>query len=101
MLGAGAALMAVSMFPLVKYATGIPACVYPGTSVPLSIFFAPVAIVFSAFTVPAGFVAGERIRKVSGVGVPGSRFRLTGNTVSPLTLIICLALVTLFRVMVS
>jgi len=101
LLGAGAALIAVLMFPLVKYATGIPACLYPGTSVPLSIFFAPVAIVLSAFTVPAGFVAGERIRKVSYAGIPVSRFRLAGNIVSPLTFIICLALVTLFRMIVS
>ncbi len=99
LLGAGAALIAVSMFPLVRYATGIPACVYPGTTVPLSVFFAPVAIVFSAFTVPLGFVAGEWIRKISGTGVPASRFRLTGNLVPPLALIICLGLVTLFRVM--
>jgi len=100
-LGAGSALIAVSMFPLVKYATGIPACVYPGTAVPLSIFLAPLAILFSAFTVPVGFVAGERIKKVSEMGNPGSLFRLTGNIASPLTFFICLALVTLFRLMVT
>jgi hypothetical protein len=100
-LGAGAALIAVAMFPLVRYATGIPACVYPGTAVPLSIFFAPVAILFSAFTVPVGFVAGERIRKVSEMGARGYGLKLTGNIVSPLTLVICIALVTLFRWMVT
>ncbi len=41
LLGGGAALIAVAMFPLVKFATGIPACVYSSTAVPLSIFFAP------------------------------------------------------------
>ena len=62
LLGGGAALIAVAMFPLVKYATGIPACVYPNSLVPLSILFAPVAIAFSAFTVPIGFLAGKKIR---------------------------------------
>ena len=101
LLGAGSALIAVAMFPLVKYATGIPACVYPVTAVPLSIFFAPVAILFSAFTVPIGFLAGERIKRISTKEIPGSVFRLTGNIASPLTLVLCLALVFLFRLIVT
>ena len=100
-LGAGSALIAVGMFPLVKYATGIPACVYAGTAVPLSIFFAPLAILFSAFTVPVGFAAGERIRKISEMGTMRSVFRLTGNFASPLTLVLCLVLVFLFRLIVA
>jgi hypothetical protein len=101
LLGAGSALIAVAMFPLVKYATGIPACVYPATAVPLSIFFAPLAILFSAFTVPIGFVAGEGIKKISTKEIPGSVFRLTGSLASPLTLVLCLALVFLFRLIVT
>jgi hypothetical protein len=101
LLGAGSALIAVAMFPLVKYATGIPACVYPATAVPLSIFFAPIAILLSAFTVPIGFVAGERIRRISTKEIPGSVFRLTGSLASPLTLVLCLALVFLFRLIVT
>ncbi len=101
LLGGGAALIAVAMFPLVKFATGIPACVYSSTAVPLSIFFAPIAILFSAFTVPVGFVAGERIGTISAVGATRSVFRLTGTIASPLTLVICLALVALFRMIVS
>jgi hypothetical protein len=101
LLGAGAALIAVAMFPLVKFATGVPACVYPGTAVPLSIFFGPIAILFSAFTVPVGFVVGERIGKISRGETPRSVFRLTGSIASPLTLVICLALVFLFRLIVT
>lgn len=101
LLGGGSALIAVAMFPLVKYATGIPACVYSGTAVPLSVFFAPLAILFSAFTVPVGFVAGEKIRKITEVGMPRSVFRLTGGIASPLTLVLCLALVFLFRLIVA
>jgi len=101
LLGAGSALIAVAMFPLVKYATGIPACVHPATAVPLSIFFAPLAIFFSAFTVPIGFVAGERIKKISTNKISGSVFRLNGSLASPLTLVLCLALVFLFRLIVT
>jgi len=100
-LGAGSALIAVAMFPLVKYATGIPACVYPATAVPLSVFFAPIAILFSAFSVPVGFVAGERIRMMAEVGTPRSAFRLAGSIASPLTLVLCLTLVFLFRLIVT
>ena len=100
-LGAGAALISVAMFPLVKFATGVPACVYPGTSVPLSIFFAPIAILFSGFTVPVGFIAGERIRKAPGTKSRRSLPGLSGSLASPLTLVICLVLVVLFRMIVS
>jgi len=101
LLGAGSALIAVAMFPLVKYATGIPACVHPATAVPLSIFFAPLAIFFSAFTVPVGFVAGERIKKISNMATPRSLYRLNGSLASPLTLVLCLAVVFLFRLIVT
>jgi hypothetical protein len=97
LLGAGSALIAVAMFPLVKYATGIPACVYAETAVPLSIFFAPIAILFSAFTVPVGFAAGEWLSRISGAEAQRSLFRLTGSLASPLTLVICLVLVAVFR----
>ncbi len=101
LLGGGAALIAVSMFPLVKFATGIPACIFPGTTVPLSIFFAPLAIAFSAFMVPVGFIAGAKIKTIASKEDFGLRSRLTGSVISPLTLVICLALVTFFRWMVS
>jgi hypothetical protein len=101
LLGAGSALIAVAMFPLVKYATGIPACVHPANAVPLSIFFAPLAILFSAITVPLGFVAGERIKKISGRETSRAVFRLSGSLASPLTLVFCLALVFLFRLIVT
>jgi len=55
------ALVAVSAFPLVRFATGIAACVVAGTSVPMSLYYAPVAIALSALTVPLGFAAGARL----------------------------------------
>ncbi len=61
LLGGLSALVAVNLFPLVKFATGIPACVVPGTAYPLSLYYAPVAIAVSLLTVPLGWLAGERL----------------------------------------
>jgi len=101
LLGGGAALIAVGLFPLVKFATGIPACVYAGTTVPLSIFFAPVAVIFSAITVPLGFLAGEKIKSVAeGYDLDIKRKALR-YMITPATLVICLALVVLIRLTLS
>lgn len=58
--GGLAALVAVNLFPLVKFATGVPACV-TGTSYPLSLYYAPIAVALSALTVPAGLLAGHAL----------------------------------------
>jgi len=101
LLGGGSALIAVAMFPLVKYATGVPACVYPNTMVPLSIFFAPLAIAFSALMVPLGFTAGVRIRSYLdnlGLRIKNSFLRAA---LSPMTMATALVLVLLFRMIIS
>ena len=101
LLGGGAALIAVALFPLVKFATGVPACTYAGTTVPLSIYFAPVAIAFSALTVPLAFLSGDRIVESFnrlGLQIKNSLLR---NMLSPATLVLCLALVFLFRLVVE
>ncbi len=59
LLGGGAALGAVLLFPAVGFFTGIPACVLPGTRLPLALWGAPVAIGISMVTVPAGFAVGR------------------------------------------
>jgi hypothetical protein len=100
LLGGGSALIAVGLFPLVKFATTVPACLYPGTAVPLSIMFAPVAIVLSSVTVPLGFYLVERLladAEGSGPILQNKAFRYL---VSPATLVICLVLVFLFRLAV-
>jgi hypothetical protein len=51
------ALVAVNLFPLVKFATGVAPCV-TGTSYPLSLYYAPIAVALSALTVPLGLRAG-------------------------------------------
>ncbi len=59
--GIFAALLAVNLFPLVKYVTGIPACVVPGSNFPLSLYYAPLAILISAFSFPLGFYVGRMV----------------------------------------
>jgi hypothetical protein len=88
LLGGMAALVAVNLFPLVKFATGIPACVVPGTGYPLSLYYAPLAVALSALTVPAGLWVGER------VGASEVKIRFA---VSPAALALCLALIAVLR----
>ena len=97
LLGGTSALVAAGLFPLVKFATGIPACVYPGTGIPLSIYFAPLAIVFSLFTVPLGFRAGERLKEKAFQQNEQKRPKIMNHLISPAILFVCLAIATLIR----
>jgi hypothetical protein len=63
-LGGLAALVAVNLFPLVGHVTRIPACVYPGTTYPLALYYAPIAVGISAATCPLGMAAGESLARV-------------------------------------
>jgi hypothetical protein len=58
--GGLAALVAVNLFPLVKFATGVAPCV-TGTAYPLSLYYAPIAVALSALTVPLGLRAGAAL----------------------------------------
>jgi len=71
--GALAALGAVNLFPLVKFATGIPACVVPGTTFPLSLYYAPLAVALSALTVPLGVWAGARMARAAELAEASGR----------------------------
>jgi len=99
LFGGVAALLAVNLFPLVKFATGIPACVVPGTGFPLSLYYAPLAVLLSSISVPLGFFAGEKIKglelKWEGL-YPGKRWEYI---LSPATLLLCLAIITFIRIL--
>ena len=97
LLGGTSAFAAAGLFPLVRFATGIPACVYPGTGIPLSIYFAPLAIVFSLFTVPLGFRAGERLKGKAFQQNEQKRPKIMNHLISPAILFVCLAIATLIR----
>lgn len=58
--GGLAALVAVNLFPLVKYATGVMACV-TGTGYPLALYYAPIAVALSALMTPLGLRAGAAL----------------------------------------
>lgn len=97
LLGGASAIIAVSLFPLVKFATGIPACVFPGTSIPLSICFAPLAIALSIVTVPLGFWAGEKFKAALSRIKTANRKKALRYIVSPATLALSLAIIALIR----
>lgn len=96
-LGAGAALLAVNLFPLVKFATGIPACVVAGTGYPLSLYYAPIAVGLSIITVPAGFWLGERIAVSENAHEPFVRGKAFRYMLSPATLAVSLLLMAALR----
>lgn len=95
LMGGMSALLAVNLFPLVKYATGIPACVYPGTGYPLSLYYAPLAIFLSFVTVPLGILVGKKILAEE------TKFELAHRKLrylaSPVTLVLCLVIITIIR----
>lgn len=97
LLGGMTALLAVNLFPLVNYATGVPACVFPGTAYPLSLYYAPFAVALSFITVPLGFRVGEKIQAFSGLLKETNKWKKMGYIASPATLLLCLILVTLIR----
>jgi len=96
-LGGAAALLAVNLFPLAKFATGIPACVYKATGYPLSLYFAPIAVGLSLIMVPAGFWLGERIAASEGAHEAFVRGKAFRYWVSPLTLAVSLLLMAALR----
>ena len=96
-LGGMSALLAVNLFPLVKFATGIPACVYPGTTTPLSLYYAPIAVIFSCVTVPLGFWAAAKIMTLETKLEEANRIKKLRLIASPATLLLCLVIITLIR----
>jgi hypothetical protein len=95
--GGLAALGAAGIFPLAGYITGIPACVFPGTSYPLSVYYAPIAVVLSLLTVPLGFWAGLKISAAEARHEAFTQSRAFRYLVSPAALILCLLLVASIR----
>jgi hypothetical protein len=83
--GGTAALVAVNLFPLVKFATGITACVYPGTQYPTALYFAPIAIGLSLLTCPIGFAVGEKLALFQSAPTR-HRLLIPANTVAIISL---------------
>jgi hypothetical protein len=96
LLGGMTALLAINLFPLVKYATGIPACVFPGTGFPLSLYYAPLAVFLSFITVPLGLWAGAEIEALE-TKLKANQAKRLSYLASPATLALCLIIIALIR----
>ena len=97
LLGGMTAVLAVNLFPLVKYATGVPACVAPGTGYPLSLYYIHFAVLVSLITVPVGFLVGARMRALEARWIRTRAMPKLDYILSPAALILCLAIITLLR----
>jgi hypothetical protein len=96
-LGGMAALLAVNLFPLVKYATGIPACVVPGTGYPLSLYYIHFAVLTSMLSVPLGIWTGVKLEAFERQWRKEPFRKKIDYIFSPAVLIFCIVIVTLLR----
>jgi hypothetical protein len=96
-LGGLSALAAVNLFPLAKFATGIPACIFPGTNYPLSLYYAPLAVGLSLLTVPLGFLVGEKIAVAQAKQAALGQMRASRYIVTPAALILCLLIIAIIH----
>jgi hypothetical protein len=97
-LGGLSALVAVNLFPLVGYATGVPACVVPGTQFPLSLYHAPVAVGLSMVTCPLGMVLGERLAVGFSEQLKPRKFGFLIRASAPAVSVLCLVAMILLHV---
>jgi hypothetical protein len=95
--GGMAALLAANMFPLVRFATGIPACVVPGTGYPLSLYYIHYALLISLITVPAGFWIGTKIEEFLVASSNTEIARKVNTVFSPVLLAACMIIIALIR----
>jgi len=97
LLGAGAAIIATAMFPLVRFATGSAACFYAATNIPLAVYTAPVAILISMITVPLGYRAAIWYTGKSH-DENSLQLSLLSRLWSPAVLVCCILIITLVRI---
>ncbi len=97
LLGAGAAIIATAMFPLVRFATGSAACFYASTNIPLAVYTAPVVIVISMITVPLGY---RTALWYTGQSRDENRIQpsFLSRLWSPAVLVCCILIITLIRI---
>jgi hypothetical protein len=95
--GGLSALVAVNLFPLVKFATGIPACVAAGTGYPLSLYYAYIAVALSLVTVPLGIIVGEKMKSLETGLIKALGKKKYSFIASPAAVILCLIIILLMR----
>jgi hypothetical protein len=97
MAGAFMALTAVNLFPLVKYVTGIPACVVPGTNYPLSLYYAPVAVSLSSLSFPLGLLLGKCLLLLEEKAGSAPAFGWIRQLLAPASLLVGLVILIILR----
>jgi hypothetical protein len=97
LLGGLSAVLAVNLFPLVKYATGVPACVVAGTGYPLSLYYIHYAVLVSMVTVPLGIWVGLRAWSYEARLRDAPAKSALDFIVSPVSLIVCLTILAVLR----
>ena len=97
LLGGLSAVLAVNLFPLVKFATGVPACVVAGTGYPLSLYYIHFAVLVSLITVPLGFWVGSRVARLESRAEKVRGKLNPGFIISPVALLLSLAILVLMR----
>jgi hypothetical protein len=97
LFGGLSAVLAVNLFPLVKFATGVPACVAAGTGYPLSLYYIHYAVLISAACVPLGFWAGSRIKEYQSRWLLSPAAQKFDLILPPAVLILCLAFIAVLR----
>ncbi len=95
--GGMAALLAANTFPLVRFATGIPACVVAGTGYPLSLYYMHFAILVSLVTVPIGFLVGSKLEEYALNISKTPAIQKLNYILSPAALILCLIIMAVIR----
>jgi hypothetical protein len=98
-LGGTSALLAVNLFPLVKFATGIPACVAPGSTTPLSLYYAPIAVGAALVTVPLGFLFAAKAGAIETKLATAPHNRVLRWLAPTAAGVFCLALQALIRLL--
>lgn len=97
LLGGMAAVLAVNLFPLVRFATGIAACVVPGTGYPLSLYYIHFAVLASFTTVPLGIWVGAKLEAFEARLIETHAKRKLNYILSPAALVLCLVIIMLLR----
>jgi hypothetical protein len=96
--GGVSALLAVNLFPLAQYVTGIPVCVAPGTGYPMSLYHAPVAVGVSIVTCPLGMILGERLAAGAVEPIKLRKFAYLIRFSTPVISVLCLFLLIMLRI---
>jgi hypothetical protein len=97
LLGSLSAVLAANLFPLVRYATGVPACVVAGTGYPMSLYYIHFAVLASMISVPVGFWLGSKAKSFESRMIKARSESRLALVLSPAAFVLCLAILVVLR----